>query len=204
MTRPVEPEADLVRACVAGDAAAWRRFVDRYGALVTALSRRMLARRTGSAQDSDVEEVASEVFLALVRGDARLLRRYRPEFRLTTYLGVICRTEVGKHLRRRNRTPAPGGEAVEARDDPAAPQPLAEVARRERDAAVTGLLRVLQTLPERDRLLLSLRFVDGLDYGAIAEVLRVHRESVGQLLHRAKARLARKVPELRQWVDAGE
>jgi RNA polymerase sigma-70 factor (ECF subfamily) len=199
-----EPEADLVRACAEGDGAAWRRFVDRYGPLVLALARRMLARRTGFAQDSDVEEIAGEVFLSLVRGDARLLRRYRPEFRLTTYLGVICRTEVGKHLRKRNRVPRPGGEAVEACADPSSPSPLGEVARRERETAVRGLLDVLASLPERDRLLLSLRYVDGLDYGAIAEVLRVHRESVGQLLHRAKARLARKAPSLRQWVDAGD
>src|SRR5688572_4878586 len=139
----------------------------------------MLARRTGRADDADVEEVAGEVFLALVKGDGRLLRRYRPEFRLTTYLGVICRTEVGKCLRRRRRAPLPFGEAAEDRPDPKARSPLASLARAERDAAVRSLRDVLGTLPERDRLLLSLRYVDGLDYGAIAEVLRVNRESVG-------------------------
>jgi RNA polymerase sigma-70 factor (ECF subfamily) len=199
-----EPEADLVRACAAGDASAWRRFVERYGPLVLALGRRMIARRIGRADDADVEEVAGEVFLALWKGDARLLRRYRPEFRLTTYLGVICRTEVGKLLRRRGRAPVPAGEALEQHADPSAGSPLAALARDERREAIHGLRAALGALPERDRLLLSLRYVEGLDYGAIADVLRVNRESVGQLLHRAKARLARHVPTLRQWVDAGE
>jgi len=199
-----EPEADLVRACAAGDAEAWSRFVDRYGPLVLALARRMLLRRTGSAGDADVEEVCAEVFHGLLKGEARLLRRYRPEFRLSTYLGVICRTEVGKLLRRRGRAPSPAGDAVEERSDPKAASPLSSLVHAERDAAVRGLRAALAGLPERDRLLLSLRYVDGLDYGAIAEVLRLHRESVGQLLHRAKGRLARRVPELRQWVDAGD
>jgi RNA polymerase sigma-70 factor (ECF subfamily) len=197
----LEPEADLVAACAAGDEAAWRRFVDRYGTLVLALARRMLARRTGQASDADVEEVSGEVFLALWKGDARLLRRYRKEFRLTTYLGVICRTEVGKLLRRRGRTPIPVGDAVEDRPDAGQASPLLALAREERKTAIEGLRAALGTLPERDRLLLSMRYVENLDYGAIAEALRVHRESVGQLLHRAKARLARKVPSLRQWVE---
>jgi RNA polymerase sigma factor (sigma-70 family) len=200
----LEPEADLARACAEGDEAAWRRFVDRYGPLVSALARRMLARRVGRADDADVEEVGAQVFLALWKGDARLLRRYRPEFRLTTYLGVICRTEVGKLLRRRGRVPLPLGDAAEDQADPSASSPLSALAGEERRAAVAGLREALLGLPDRDRLLLSLRFVDGLDYGEIAEVLRLNRESVGQLLHRAKARLARRVPGLRQWVDAGD
>jgi RNA polymerase sigma factor (sigma-70 family) len=62
-------------------------------------------------------------------------------------------------------------------------------------------LPALSRLPPRDRLLLSLKYVDGLDYARMADVLRVGRESVGQLLHRAKERLAKLVPGLRQWVD---
>jgi RNA polymerase sigma-70 factor (ECF subfamily) len=201
-TQPPEPEADLVRACAEGDRAAWERFVARYGALISALARRMLYRRLGRASDADVEEVASEVFVALLKGDRRLLRRYRPEFRVTTYLGVICRTEVGKYLRRAGRHAAYGGEEVAERADPSLESPLQALARREREQALRALLPALERLPPRDRLLLSLRYVDGLDYGRIAAVLRVGRESVGQLLHRAKGRLARLVPALRDWTDA--
>jgi RNA polymerase sigma-70 factor (ECF subfamily) len=200
-------EADLVAACAAGDREAWAEFVDRFGPLVMALARRMLARRTGSAPDAEVDEVASRVFLALVRGERRLLRRYRPEYRVSTYLGVVCRTEVGKHLRRRPRPVASlsadeDGPAIEPRD-PSAETPLEALARRERDEAAAGLRAALSRLPERDRLLLTLRFVDGLDYLRIAEILRIERESVGQLLHRAKQRLARLVPELAHWAEPG-
>jgi RNA polymerase sigma-70 factor (ECF subfamily) len=201
-------EAALVAACADGDRDAWARFVDRFGPLVAALARRMLARRTGRASDADVDEVVSRVFLALVRGERRLLRRYRPEFRMSTYLGVICRTEVGKHLRRRRPTPLSltgrdEGSRADEVEDPAAADPLDVLARRERDEAVRGLREALERLPERDRLLLTLKFLDGLDYARIAEVLRCEKESVGQLLHRAKQRLARLVPELAHWAESG-
>ena len=97
---PPSAEAALVLACADGDREAWRKFVAGYGPLLAALARRMLERRTGRAGAADVDEIVSQVFLALCRGERRLLRRYRPEFRLSTYLGVICRTEVSKWLRR--------------------------------------------------------------------------------------------------------
>ena len=209
--RAPEREADLVRACAEGDRAAWERFVLGYAPLLAALARRMLQRRTGRASEPDVDEIAACVFLALLKGERRLLRRYRPEFRLSTYLGVICRTEVGRWLRhpdRRQRGFGTGGDAGDGAvpfdpADPRAESPLGALERQERDEAVLGLRDALAELPERDRLLLSMRYLDGLDYGAIADALRLQRDSVGQLLHRAKDRLARRVPDLARWIESG-
>lgn len=201
-SRP-ESEADLVRACAEGDARAWERFVDRYSGLLAALARRMLVRRTGRADESDVDEVVGGVFLALVKGDRRLLRRYRAEFRVSTYLGVICRTEVGRLLRSASRREAQLGDGPDGGGmaDAGAESPLTSLERGEREAAIAGLRVALDALPPRDRLILTLKYLDDLDYGRIADVLRVRRDSVGQLLHRAKLRLAERVPELAKWVD---
>lgn len=200
-----EPEAALVAACADGDPVAWERFVARYGTLVAALARRMLTRRAGRVGDADVDEVVSAVWFALLREDRKLLRRYRPEFRVSTYLGVIARTEVGRHLRRAAARPASLSTDAEAGGgppaDPRAASPLRDLVRRERDAAVAALRAALEALPPRDRLLLTLRFLEGLDYGRIADVLGVRRDSLGQWLHRAKARLAQAVPDLARWVE---
>jgi len=114
------PEVELVARCARGERAAWESFVDRYGPLITALSRRMLFRRTGHARDADIDEISAEVFLALVRRDRILLKRYDPRYRLSTYLGVICRTEVLRHLRRGNRLPRELQEAARIQDRPGA------------------------------------------------------------------------------------
>jgi RNA polymerase sigma factor (sigma-70 family) len=197
-----EPEAALVAACARGDRAAWERFVVRVGPLLAALARRMLARRRGFAADADVDDVVSAVFLALVADDRKLLHRYRSEFRLSTYLGVICRTEVGRHARRSARAVSlDATEEGPRRADPRAADPFAALARSEREEAVLGLRAALAALAARDRLLLTLRFIDGLDYVRIGAVLGVAPDSVGQLLHRAKVRLAEVVPHLAHWAE---
>lgn len=194
-------EAALVAACARGEEAAWRQFVAQTGPLVRALARRMLMRRAGQAADADVDEIVADVYLALVRRERLLLVRFDPQYRLSTYLGVICRTEVGRHLRRGGRLPRAVEDLghLEARPGDARPErgPL----EAERTAALAGLRQALSELPERERTLLELRFLDGLDYRAIALALDVHAESVGQLLTRAKAKLRAAVPHLAHWLE---
>ena len=197
---PHQIEAELVARCAQGDRAAWERFVDRYGPLLAALARRMLARRTGRARDTDVDEITAEVFLSLVRRDRILLRRFDPTYRLSTYLGVICRTEVLRHLRRSNRLPHELEEPGHLPQKAGTLGPARALEDRERAEAIQTLRAALQQLPERDRLILTLRFLDGMDYRAIGEALDLNPESVGQFLHRAKQKLAEQVPHLRAFL----
>jgi RNA polymerase sigma factor (sigma-70 family) len=198
-TRNAE-EAELVRRCAEGERDAWVQFVDGYGTLIHALARRMLARRLGRASDTDVDEISAEVFLALLRRDRILLHRYNAEYRLSTYLGVICRTEVLRFLRRGRRTSVGIAQAEHIEDRPGNPGPAKALELDERMAAIQTLRSALQTLSERDRQLLTLRYLEGLDYRAIGDELDVNPESVGQFLHRAKQRLAKHVPHLENYL----
>lgn len=197
-------EADLVRRCAEGERAAWEAFVDGYGTLIHALARRMLSRFTRRAADTDVDEIVAEVFLALLRRDRILLHRYNPEYRLSTYLGVIARTEVLRFLRRGRRRPGDLEEAERIEDKGTNRGPAGTLEAQERQEAIGTLRQALQQLGERDRLLLTLRYLDGLDYRAIGAALDVNPESVGQFLHRAKRRLAKLVPHLEAFLGAPE
>lgn len=193
-------EAALVARCAAGDRAAWEQFVDRFGPLIQALARRMLARRTGRARDADVDEIVGEVFLALVRRDRILLHRYDPQYRVSTYLGVICRTEVLRHLRRGNRLPRELEQTGHIPQRAGSLGPARTLEDQERTAAIESLREALRKLPERDRALLTMKYLEGMDYRAIGEALDVNPESIGQFLHRAKAKLAQLVPHLKRWI----
>lgn len=197
-------EADLAQRCAAGDTAAWEEFVEGYGVLIHALVRRMLARFTGRASDPDVDEIVAEVFLALVRRERALLRNYNPEYRLSTYLGVIIRTEVLRFLRRGRRKPGDLEQAGRIQDKDTNLGPSAAMQEDERQTAIQTLRAALLELGERDRLLLTLRYLDGLDYRAIGAALGVNPESVGQFLHRAKRRLAQRVPHLEEFLRGGD
>ncbi len=197
---PPLSEAELVARCASGDRGAWEAFVDRFGPLIQALARRMLARRTGRARDADVDEIVGEVFLALVRRDRILLHRYDPQYRVSTYLGVICRTEVLRLLRRGNRLPRELEETGHLPERPGTLGPARALEDQERTAAIESLRDALRQLPERDRRLLTMKYLDGMDYRSIGEALDVNPESVGQFLHRAKSKLAQLVPHLKAWL----
>jgi RNA polymerase sigma-70 factor, ECF subfamily len=199
--RPSSAEALLVRRCAAGERAAWEEFVAGYGTLLAALARRMLARRLPAVCEADVDEIVSEVFLALLRRGRLLLQRYDPAYRLSTYLGVICRSEVGRLAKRRVRQRATSLASEEGLPARSGPLPLERLAEAERLQALVALRVALEALAPRDRLLLTLRYLEGLDYRAIGLALALNPESVGQLLHRAKERLAEKLPALRALVD---
>jgi RNA polymerase sigma-70 factor, ECF subfamily len=198
---PPRDEAELLARCAAGDAAAWEEFVRRYGVLLAALARRMLARALHVVSDADVDEVVADVFLALLRRERVLLKRYDPAYRVSTYLGVICRSEVGRLLRRRGG-PARASSLEEERAPVApGPDPCEQAAAAERGAALVALRKALEELAPRDRLLLTMRFLEGYDYRAIGAALKLSPESVGQLIHRAKQRLAERLPHLRHLVE---
>ena len=198
--RDPEAEARLVRPCAAGEESAWTEFVDGYGPLLTSLARRMLARRTGRAHDVDVDEVVAEVFLALLRRERILLHRYDPTYRLSTYLGVITRTEVLRHLRRGNRLPRDLEEPELVADASGGLAPARRAEEAERLAVLAAMREALAELPDRDRRLLTLRYLEGRDYRDIGATLGLNPESIGQFLTRAKARLARRVPHLATWI----
>jgi len=160
----------------------------------------MLARRTGRAADADVDEIVGEIFLALVRRERILLVRYDPRYRVSTYLGVICRTEVLRHLRRGNRVPHSLEETGHLPERSGTLGPARTLEDRERTAAIESLRTALRSLPERDRRLLTMKFLDGMDYRSIGAALDMNPESVGQFLHRAKRKLANQVPHLRTWL----
>ncbi|MCH7796332.1 MAG: sigma-70 family RNA polymerase sigma factor, partial [Proteobacteria bacterium] len=70
---PARAEFDDLERLVAGEKAAWDRFVARYAPVIFAAVRRKLAPagRTG-----DAEDVAQDVFIRICARDFRLIRNY--------------------------------------------------------------------------------------------------------------------------------
>jgi RNA polymerase sigma factor (sigma-70 family) len=185
-------ETLLVRRCAEGEDAAWEELLHRYGAFLNYMIRRALVACRGGRVPSvdEVEEIRDEIVAWLLANEGRVLKTYRGESRLTSWLGVV----VGRRARRLARRGAGLRERTVSLDSltPEATSHLALDPREDqtpRQLALAQLTDAIERLSERDRLLLRGAFYEKRSYAELAQELGVRTDSIGQLLYRAKSRL---------------
>ncbi len=91
-------ESSLLTRCLSGDRLAWEEFCEE----CTPELRRLVRFFLGANGDDDtIEEIVACVWYALLRDDARVLRRYSPgrSSCLGCYLAGVVRRHVGQHRR---------------------------------------------------------------------------------------------------------
>jgi RNA polymerase sigma-70 factor, ECF subfamily len=135
------------------------------------------------------EELTSNTFFNALRA----LPRYRRGVPFSAWIYRIATNEIRMHWRshRRRRTTTGGPSRPEELESTYFDcSPLeSEEERREKMRAYARLHELLGELPERYRSVIILRFFEGLQYEAIAQVLGKRMGTVKSLLHRALARL---------------
>ena len=139
---------------------------------------RYLTRRLG---DRDwAEEVAQETFVRAMRQETIVNER--------SWVFAVAHNLVRDGARRdaRNRRHL-ALLAAEQHDDETTSEPADLPLERAQEAMLAR--RALEALGERDRHALLLK-EEGLDYGEIADVLKIEKSSVGTTLSRARKRLA--------------
>jgi len=170
---PVDRATDerLVEAAARGDQAAIAAVWDRYADLV----RGVIAGALGP--DGALDDLVQEVFIAFVRGAAKI----EDGARLRPYLAGVAVRLVAAEIRRRKVQRwvrlSPSGELPEV---PAHPRDL------EAQQALAGLERVLAKLGARRRMAFVLRHVEGLEMLETATALRISESTLRRDLARAR------------------
>jgi RNA polymerase sigma-70 factor (ECF subfamily) len=196
VTRLSEPDTEqLLDAAARGDADARGRLLDRHRQRLKRMVAVRLDRRLAARVDpSDlVQETLAEAHRRL---DAYLHQRPLPFFPwlrqlAADRLGMLHRRHVGAGRRSitREEPPALPGESALALADrllAASNGPSAGLRREERRALVRA---ALDDLPERDREVLVLRYLEQLSTAEVAEVLGIGEGAVKMRLLRAARRL---------------
>jgi RNA polymerase sigma-70 factor, ECF subfamily len=170
-------ESELVELARGGDVRAYEELVRRHQEVAF----RTAFVITGSA--ADAEEAAQDAFVKAHRA----LGRFR---RAAPWRPWLLRIVANEARNRRRAAGARSGLARRAAQERpssgAAPSPEgALLAGEER----TELLAALATLPDRDRLVISCRYLLELSEAETAAVLRCRRGTVKSRLHRALQRL---------------
>ncbi|HEY7599239.1 MAG TPA: sigma-70 family RNA polymerase sigma factor [Candidatus Limnocylindrales bacterium] len=130
------------------------------------------------------EDIAQETFVSAYRALGRYPAERIAGLRLRPWLARIALNTARNELRRRR--PSVGDEQLPDAPAPAADEPLSLVQRRE---AKDLWARLLAGLPDRYRLAVALRHVEGLSYDELAQTLGRPLGSVKSDVHRGVALL---------------
>ncbi|MBN2307702.1 MAG: RNA polymerase sigma factor [Candidatus Hydrogenedentes bacterium] len=175
MERPgAETDSLCIQASLEGDERAYARLIERYAPCVTAQMRRFT--RNPQALDELVQEVFVEVYFSLsgFEGRAPFLHWVR---RIATRVGYRYWNEQARD-RRRKAALAAHGDTLRPLSDSPAPSEAAE-----------HLYHLLEQLPPKDRLVLTLYYFDDCDTQDIAERTGWSRTLVKVRAHRARRKL---------------
>jgi len=178
-----EIDRNLIQRCLARKPKAWQNFVDRYMGLVVHVISHTAQCRSYRLTPEDRDDLAADVFLALVRDDFTVLRSFRGQSSLATYLTVVARrVVVHQLLNRRTATPLSQGEfeAVEQRGSP-----LQRAADREQ------VEQLLEKLDGTEATVVRMYHLEGKSYREISHAVGMSENSVGPTLSRARTKMRR-------------
>ena len=82
-------DRSLLQRCLNHQPNSWEKFVDRYLGLVVHVVNHTAQARSLDLSAQDKEDLCSEVFLGLLNNDLAILRAFRGECSLATYLTVV-------------------------------------------------------------------------------------------------------------------
>lgn len=177
-------DVELVASALRGSEEAFHDLVVRFERPVYALILRMV-------HDAETaEDLAQDVFVKAYRH----LRSYDPRRKFASWLFKVAHNTTIDHLRRAQLDTVPlaaepeeGGGLLAVLADPAAESPAAAAERREMARA---LERAISRLRPEYREAVVLRYVEGLAYQEICDVLALPVGTVKTNLHRARKELA--------------
>jgi RNA polymerase sigma-70 factor (ECF subfamily) len=190
------PDADVVALAQQGRDSAFRELIRRYERPVFSLIYRMVRDRELA------EDLAQDTFIKVLNH----IDRYRPEFKLSSWLFKIANNVAIDHLRRRqldtvsmDGSPhAMTAEAVEStRFDVAdtTENALDEMEAKELGSAIE---RAIARLRPEYRSCIMLRHVEGRSYEEIASTLDLPLGTVKTYIHRARHELRRALEHTRE------
>jgi RNA polymerase sigma-70 factor (ECF subfamily) len=178
MTEPTDLE--LVRAFRGGDVRAFEELHKRYVGSIYRLVHRKLGDRLLA------EDIAQETFLKSLR----TLDRVDEDFNFGGWVHTVARNLCFDELRRRQRDPRAGdnddGEVLDRLPAPA--HRFDPVIQSEQSELRRQVHSVAERLPEKYRLVLTLRELQGMSYRQIGKVMNISESAVETLLYRARLR----------------
>jgi RNA polymerase sigma-70 factor (ECF subfamily) len=178
-----EIDRNLLNRCLERKPRAWEDFVDRFMGLVIHVINHSAQSRSIRLTSEDREDLAGEVFLTIVKDNFAVLRHFRGESSLATYLTVVTRRVVVQQLLKSKSAarltppplPAANGDS----------QPIERLQNRDE------VERLMDELDGPEAEVVRMYHLDGKSYREISETAGIPENSIGPLLSRAREKMRR-------------
>ena len=183
-----DTERDMVRRVRDGDADAYRLLVERHQARIQRLVGRLLGPDHG-----DVDDVVQEVFVKAYFS----LGKFREDAAFGTWITRIAINRARDELKRQSGKVSldaePGEEAVQELRDLLSGEPRRDAGEDEptHTAASRLVARTVASLPDRLRVVVTLKDMEGNSYQEVAGILKCSVGTVKSRHARARERLRR-------------
>ena len=179
-----EIDRSLLERCLARAPRAWEDFVDRFMGLVVHVINHSAQCRSLRLSSQDREDLCAEVFLAIIRDDFAVLRHFRGQSSLATYLTVVARRVVVRELLRRRGAANGSGLGVSAT---AVGGDGATTEQRVSDREEVE--RLLGKLDGHEATIVRMYHLEGKSYQEISTATGIAENSVGPTLSRARQKM---------------
>ena len=178
-----EIDRNLLQRCLARKPRSWEDFCDRFLGLVVHVINHSAQSRSIRIAPEDREDLAAEVFLQLIKDDFALLRRFRGESSLATYLTVVSRRIIVRQLLRR-KTTSPLAEAVGGMESNGS-------APEERISNRDEVEQLMRQLDAPEAAIVRMYHLEGKTYREISQSVGMAENTIGPTLSRARQKMRR-------------
>jgi RNA polymerase sigma-70 factor, ECF subfamily len=182
-----EIDRNLLARCLSAKPRAWEDFVDRFMGLVMHVVDHSANCRSMRLAPEDREDLASDVFLAIVKDNFAVLRNFRGEASLATYLTVVTRRVVVQQLLKRKSNSSIGTDAIDQETRLSRHAPIEEQRLDDRDEVA----RLLDELEGTEAEIVRMYHLEGKSYQEISTAVGMPENSIGPTLSRAREKMRR-------------
>lgn len=179
-------DRDLLKRCLNREPGSWNDFVDRFLSLIYHTIGYTAHLRSVRVGPEDMEDIAAEVLLQIVADNFKVLREFRKQSSLATYLTVIARRVCVHELTRRQKV----RDAIKRGDSRLAePEPDDAPAAQKGMESLEEVEKLLRRLKGQEREIVRLYYLEGRTYEEISTETDVPVNTIGAILSRARKKL---------------
>jgi len=180
-------EIEFIKALKRGEEWAFRKLYREYAPKIGAFARTYFGT-------DDIDDVIQEVMMRVYKG----IKKFKGNSSLSTWIYKItmnvCNTLYEKNKKKNEKIFSVQNDEEE--NDIEIVDTEKNVQKQvQQELLYERIMEIIEQLPEKERLLIKLRDIDGLPYSEIAEILEIPEGTVKSRLHSAREKLKKLLKE---------